>query len=81
MSRAISSALSEATGLAIERLSVSSETHPVAGTMLNVKIDCFEREWSVLEGRAREAMKAYSLAYNLARKDVPDLQGEERAYG
>jgi hypothetical protein len=49
--------------------------------MLNVKIDCFEREWSVLEGRAREAMKAYSLAYNLARKDVPDLQGEERAYG
>jgi hypothetical protein len=48
--------------------------------MVNIKIGCFEREWSVLEGRAREAMKAYSLAYNLVREDVPDLRGE-RAYG
>jgi fatty-acyl-CoA synthase len=74
--RAINSALSEATGLAIERLSVSSDTHPVAGTMLNIRISCLEREWIVLEPRAREAMKAYSLAYSVAREDVPDLEGE-----
>ena len=74
--RALSSALSEATGIVNGRLFLSIDPHPSAGTMVNIRISCADREWSGMESRVKAAMNQYSFAYHLERGDASRARNE-----
>ena len=65
--RALSSALSEATGIANGELFLSVDPHPSSGTMVNIRISCADSEWSEMQSRVKATMNQYSFAYCLER--------------
>jgi len=74
--RALTSALSEATGIANGELFLSLDPHPSSGTMVNIRISCADSEWSGIESRVKATMNQYSFAYHLERDDVAGARSE-----
>jgi len=74
--RALSLALSEATGIASGQLLLSIDPHPSSGTMVNIRISCADSEWSGMESRVKATMNQYSFAYHLERGDASGTRDE-----
>lgn len=74
--RALSSALSEATGIVNGQLFLSIDPHPSSGTMVNIRISCADSEWSGMESRVNATMNQYSFAYHLERGDASGARSE-----
>jgi fatty-acyl-CoA synthase len=68
--RALTSALSEATGIANGGLVLSLDPDPSAGTVVGIRISCADSEWRGMESRVKATMNQYSFAYRLERDEA-----------